>query len=58
VAPDVTVSREEPLDNGGRDFFTDQIGDGVAPSTLFSQVKRTIDDACQVNAYAAFLIIK
>jgi hypothetical protein len=57
-SPYAPAAKEQPLDDWGRDFFTDQIGEGVAPSTFLSQGKRIVNDACQANAYAAFLNIR
>jgi hypothetical protein len=57
-SPYAPAAKEQPLDDWGRDFFTDEIGEGVAPSKFLSQVKRIINDACQANAHAAFLNIR
>jgi hypothetical protein len=57
-SPYAPAAKEQSLDDWGRDFFTDEIGEGVAPSKFISQVKRLINDACQANAYAAFLNIR
>jgi hypothetical protein len=54
-APHGAAAEQQPLDNLGRDFLTDQIGDGIAPSTFLGQVKRVVNDACQPSAHAAFL---
>ena len=52
--PDAPAVKQQPLDNWGRNLFTDEVGDGVAPSAFLSQVKPIIDDACQADAHAPF----
>ena len=52
--PYAVAVKKQPLDSWGRNLFTDEVGDGVAPSTFLRQVKSIIDDACHADAHAPF----